>query len=293
MADGRGPEATILGEGSLDLGLLERYMIRPPMFTPGKEFWSDPYISGNILRAHLDPRVEVASRSPEDIEASVDWLMDHLDLGPGSRVLDLGCGPGLYAERLASRRAEVTGVDISRRSIEHARGRAEDKGLDIDYRHGDYLEEDLGTGYDAAFLIYGDLCTLPDPDRDLLLGKVRRALRSGGKFAFDVMTMNHRAAREFGNRWYACSEGFWRSDPHLVLEHAFGYPEHDTFMEQYLVIDQEGEVDVYRVWFHYYSRKTIYRVLEENGFHLDGTWADLKGTPFSEGSHWIGVVASR
>ncbi len=44
-----------------------------------------------------------------------------LGLGPGSRVLDLGCGPGLYAVRLARRGVRVLGVDASARSLAHAR----------------------------------------------------------------------------------------------------------------------------------------------------------------------------
>ncbi len=44
-------------------------------------------------------------------------MIDTFDLGPGRRVLDLGCGPGLYARRLEAAGADVTGVDLSRVSI--------------------------------------------------------------------------------------------------------------------------------------------------------------------------------
>jgi len=60
-----------------------------------------PHISRRMLMRHLDPDVPTASRSHAFIERSVDWLIDALDLHVGSSVLDLECGPGLYATRLA------------------------------------------------------------------------------------------------------------------------------------------------------------------------------------------------
>ncbi len=61
------------------------------------EFWDDPHISAQMLRHHLDPMSPAASRTHAFIDRSVDWLCAVLGLGPSSRVLDLGCGPGLYA----------------------------------------------------------------------------------------------------------------------------------------------------------------------------------------------------
>ena len=55
----------------------------------------------------------------------------------GLRVLDVGCGAGLMSEALASRGAEVTGVDAAARSIAIARQHAAGSGLPVTYRVGD------------------------------------------------------------------------------------------------------------------------------------------------------------
>jgi SAM-dependent methyltransferase len=50
-------------------------------------------------------------------DQEVEFLGGALDLGPGSRVLDVGCGPGRHARGFARRGCEVLGVDISARFL--------------------------------------------------------------------------------------------------------------------------------------------------------------------------------
>ena len=92
-----------------------------------------------MLAAHLDPTNDLASRRPETIDRSVDWLMQTLNLESGDALLDLGCGPGLYASRFARKGVQVTGVDYSRRSIDYAVAYAQEHDLDICYRYQNYL----------------------------------------------------------------------------------------------------------------------------------------------------------
>lgn len=266
----------------------------PPLFEPGEPlFWDDPHISQQMLAFHLDPATEAASRSPQAIERIVHWLIETLPLAPGAAVLDLGCGPGLYAARLAQRGLGVTGIDYSRRSIAYARQYAAEHGLAIDYRCQDYLTFEDEARYDAVLLIYGDLCPLAPAARDSLLGRVRRALKPGGAFVCDVTTRACRARHGLKNHWYAAESGFWRPGPHLVLEHGFDYPEHDIYLDQFIVIEANGALSVYRNWFQDYTPASITAVLDAQGFTVRGTWADLAGTPYTPGAEWIGVIAER
>src|ERR1700736_6426623 len=52
-----------------------------------------------------------------------------LDVKPGTRVLDVGCGVGRWSRLLAARGAQVTGVDLSPTMIDEARRRAAHAGL--------------------------------------------------------------------------------------------------------------------------------------------------------------------
>jgi len=279
-------------KNELDLARLQQLQQRPEPFTPGEPlFWDDPHISKGMLASHLNPNTEAASRRPETIDRSVAWLVETLGLHKGDAVLDLGCGPGLYAARLAERGLRVTGIDYSRRSIAYATQVAEERELDIAYRYQDYLTLDDEEQYDAALLIYGDYCPLAPAQRSQLLANIRRALKAGGRFALDVTTRVCRKRYGLQSGWYAVDTGFWKPGPHLVLEQGFDYPEQDIYLDQFVVIEEDGTLSVYRNWFQDYTRETITAEVEAGGFAVQGVWNDLTGTPYTEGGEWVGVVA--
>jgi SAM-dependent methyltransferase len=267
---------------------------KPAPFTPGEPlFWDDPHISSQMLQAHLNPDIEAASRRPETIDRSVQWLIEILGLKNGASLLDLGCGPGLYASRFARAGFRVTGVDYSRRSIEYASSYAKENRLDIVYRYENYLNLKEEDRYDAAFLIYGDFCPLNPEQRKTLLQNIHRALKPNGKFVLDVSTREHR--KKYGNKngWYATEHGFWKPGPHLVLEEGFDYPEGSIWLDQFTVIEANSKMTVYRNWFQDYTPETITAELSEGGFSIEGIYGDLTGTPYAPDSEWIGVVTHK
>lgn len=267
---------------------------KPDPFTPGEPlFWNDPHISSQMLNAHLNPNIDAASRRPETIDRSVKWLIENLVLKTGDSVLDLGCGPGLYSSRLARAGLKVTGVDYSRRSIDFASSYAQENGLDITYRYQNYLELDEENQYDAALLIYGDLCPLSPEQRAKLLHNVHRALKPNGRFVLDVTTRECRTKHGNKNSWYAVESGFWKVGPHIVLEEGFDYPEQSIWLDQYITIEADGKISTYRNWFQDYTPEAITDELEKNDFAVESLWGDLTGLPYVSESEWIGLITTK
>lgn len=266
---------------------------KPPLFEPGEpQFWDDPYISQSMLKAHLDPGHDAASRKPETIDKTVHQFLSSGIVKPGSRVLDLGCGPGLYTERLYRVGIEVVGLDISKRSLDYAVQHANEAGLVIEYVRMNFFDMDYREEFDAVLQVYGELCVFSDDKRDILLRKIHQSLKKGGRFIFDVSTRVLRRKYGLKNHWYICEGGFWRPGRHIVLEEGFDYSEADTWLDQYIVIDDQA-CKVYRNWFHDYSLESISRVLHSVGFEVKQAWNDLTGSPFLEGGEWIGIVAEK
>jgi SAM-dependent methyltransferase len=267
---------------------------KPLPFAPGEPlFWDDPHISSQMLAAHLDLSNDAASRRPQTIDRSVKWLIETLCLQPGDSILDLGCGPGLYTSRLASAGMRVTGVDYSRRSIAYANQYADENNLNISYRYENYLELKDENLYDAALLIYGDFCTISLENRSKLLQNIHRALKPGGRFALDVSTCECRKSHGIRNKWSALESGFCKPGPHLLLEEGFAYPELSIWLDQFIVIEADGKVTVYRNWFQDYTLESITAELEQGGFQVEGFWSDLTGTAYTSSSEWIGLITQK
>ena len=117
-------------------------------------------------------------------ESMARELIDRLDLEPGSRVLDAGCGLGgsafLMARELG---ALVDAMDLSRNMIEMARRKCEEHGLDgrVVLEHGDCLALARPRRYDA---VYSRDVFLHIHDKAKLFGVLLDALRPGGRLLF-------------------------------------------------------------------------------------------------------------
>lgn len=168
---------------------LKKYTTKPKLYAPStNNFWDDEHISKGMLEAHLNPNWHAATRKPEFLDKSVNWISK---IAPSSQykfLLDLGCGPGLYAERFNSARYSVTGVDFSKRSIAYTKEQTLLNKSNIEYHYQNYLTIDYIEQFDVITLIYCDYPALSITDRLILLRKVYQALRPNGKFIFDVFT---------------------------------------------------------------------------------------------------------
>lgn len=277
----------------LDLARICRLQEKPLPFEPGEPlFWTDPHIARQMLASHLDPNADGASAPAEIIDRCANWIATSVGLRPGDRILDLGCGPGLYAERLAQAGFQVTGVDFSQNSINYAIAQARDKKLSIQYRCQNFLDLDDQGMYSAVLQIAGDYCPLSPDQRAKFLANVHAALKPGGCFILDVTTARQRQKHGLKNSWYASEGGFWKPGPHLVLEQGFAYPA-DLYLDQYIVIEGDGKISVYRNWFQDYTPETIRAELAASGFEIESLWTDLTGLPYTPDSEWIGVVARK
>ena len=239
---------------------------KPEVYSQGTALmWTDKYISERLLEVHLNPDIELASRRASTIDGTVNWILDKVS-GEGLEILDLGCGPGLYAEKLAEKGHRITGVDISANSIHHAQESATRKKLDINYRQQNYLELEDENCYDLVMMIFTDFGVLMPQDRKKLLVNVRRALKPGGIFMFDVLNEKF-SVQEAGSRsWELAEKGFWREGPYLALTESFYYEEDKVTLTQHVVMDESEAAEVYRFWIHTFSHAELEDLLSERGF---------------------------
>ncbi len=105
----------------------------------------------------------------------------------GLRVLDLACGNGYLARKLARQGAVVTGVDSSARLIEHAKARDGQSRLSITYETADAAN--LGLLQDDSFdLVVSNMALMDISKADLAIREASRLLRNMGRF---VASLSH------------------------------------------------------------------------------------------------------
>jgi SAM-dependent methyltransferase len=144
--------------------------------------------------------------------------------------------------------------------------------------------------YDAAIQVYGELNTFSDEARDKLLSVVRRSLRPGGRFLFDLSTRVHRGRVGNQNRWWTGESSFWSPTAHIVLEQGFDDPERSLWVDQTVVLDASG-IRVFRNWFHDYDPEAARAFLASAGMRIEYLWNDLAGTPYQESGEWFALCA--
>jgi SAM-dependent methyltransferase len=284
-----------MSDASILFETLQRISQRPEVYSryTTNALWSSPDISEMMLRYHLDGDVDLASRRTEFVEESLAWITATFGLGSGSRVIDLGCGPGLYTNRIARTGAQVTGVDISPRSIDYAREQAQSDGLDIDYRLGDYLELDIEPGYDLATMIMCDFCAMSPEQRGRLLRRVGELLAPGGVFLFDVYSVAYfETWEEMAAYGAGMMDGFWSAEPYYGFQNTFKYEVEKVVLEQYLIVERERSTEYYN-WFQHYDVASLTAEVEAAGLVVDGVFGDVAGETFEPSLPEFAVVVRK
>jgi SAM-dependent methyltransferase len=179
--------------------------------------WHDPDFSRRMLKEHLSQAYDAASRRTAIIDQQVTWIHQQVLQGNVSNILDLGCGPGLYAARLAAMGHVCTGIDFSPASIEYARENGAGS-----YMLGDVRQVEFGTDYDLVMMIFGELNAFSKEEAQRIVSKAYSALKPGGKLLLEAHP--YAAVERTGQEpptWYSAQSGLFSDQPYLCLEESF------------------------------------------------------------------------
>jgi 2-polyprenyl-3-methyl-5-hydroxy-6-metoxy-1,4-benzoquinol methylase len=245
---------------------LEKYLKKPMIYSKGNaEMWTDPYISKHLLSSHLNQDVDAASRTYKKIDKTVDWLSGLLETDDAN-IMDLGCGPGLYTQRLAKKGYRVTGVDFSKYSIDYAIKQATKSNLNITYHNNNYLSYEFKEKYDLIYMIFCDFGVLSFAERKILVTHIYNALKPGGIFVFDAYNESMIKSKSFMQDFEYEQSGFWTHVPYLCLNQSFHYQENKVILDQHIVLTDEGDPKVYRFYNQYMSIKDVNQYFLPFGF---------------------------
>jgi SAM-dependent methyltransferase len=130
-----------------------------------------------------------AYRDDAEAEGFTDALVGRLRPRPGSRVLDLGCGAGRHARQLASKGYDITGIDLSARSIAEAR-KAERPHLR--FRRQDMRVPFGSRNFDYVFNLFTSFGYFEAPgDHETVVRNIAAALKEDGRLVLDYLNVRY------------------------------------------------------------------------------------------------------
>ena len=211
----------------------------------------------------------------------IDFLAEVLELHPGSRVLDVGCGPGRHALELARRGIEVLGVDISAPFVQIAREAAESEGLSnvtfVRHDARELISLDVG-GFDAAIcLCQGAFGLMRSPTEDhRVLAGVAGLVRVGGRLALSAFNAYFSVAYH--------DEATFDAD--------LGVSHERTIVKSPTGVDREVDL-----WTGCFTPRELRLLADRSGWDVDEIWSVDPGAyrrevPTTESSEFL-VLATR
>lgn len=258
--------------------------------------WDDPKFSERMLREHLDETHNAATRKTEARLAIIEWLWQKLELHLGQHLLDVTCGPGLYAVEFSKRGVQVTGYDFAPASIDYA------KELAVGYEVTDlctFIQQDvrqmqLAPGsFDAAILIYGQLAVMTIADAKAILANIAQALKPGGKLCIELLNQE-KIDKKNSNWWFTDHTGLWGDAPFLHLGERFWIEEEQTSLERFYTLHlQTGQLDVVELCDQAYTQEEVVDLLKSAGFTAVSTYPGWQDIPLYDGDEWITYIATK
>lgn len=212
------------------------------------------------------------------IERCVDFICGALEVGPGSRVLDVGCGTGRYALALARRGCLVTGVDSSTYMIDRCRRLAVDEPR-LTVRRVDFRKMSFRGEFEAVVCLGHTLGYGTREDDAEAVRRMMTSLISGGAILIDLHNLAWYRNNVLGRTWRETEGEFILSDM------AYDEGQQKLVSREIIVPKDAGCPREYRATFLEYQPSEIACLLESAGameikFHGDAC-ASEEGSLFS------------
>ncbi|MDX9992111.1 MAG: class I SAM-dependent methyltransferase [Anaerolineales bacterium] len=253
--------------------------------------WDDPAFSQRILREHLSQKHDAASHRTRIIKKQVKWIHNLVLAKKASRILDLGCGPGLYCVELAALGHVCHGIDFSPASIAYAVKNAPEN---CTYALGDLRSATLPPGFDLVQLIFSEFNHFKPADARQILQKIRAALTPGGSLLLEMQSFD--TVEQMGNQlpsWYSSLGGLFSANPHICLMESFWDEEQAAATERYLILEENAPIARYASTTLAYTEEEIAALLTESGFTGLEFHPSLTGQASESPEDFIVVTARR
>jgi SAM-dependent methyltransferase len=229
----------------------EKRFFRESIFTPG------------------DPATEAAA------PAESAFLWRALGLKKGAAVLDVCCGTGRHALRLARRGAVVTGVDATPAYLEKAERDARAAGAAVSFRRGDIakLPAAFAGRFDAAYNVWTSFGYALDPREDLrALKSMAGTLKPGGRLLIDLLDSEWLEEHFQPQQWARRPDGAYRLEETELRGGA-----DPAMLNTWTIVPKSGRVETVKFFLRRYDERRLRALMRRAGLTPLKRWRGLDG----------------
>ena len=248
---------------------------KPPWYV---EFFGEDY--------RLAYRSTLTDERSDEETAFAAWV---LGLSTGQEILDLCCGHGRHAVRLAEAGMKVTGLDLSEEYLAEARATAAMTGVALELVRSDMRHIPFAGRFDAVINMFSAFGYLEsESDDQQVLQAIYEALKPGGSALMDLINREWVVANNIENEWHVDEDGT------TILEHReldlLGSRNHVSFS----IIGPDGirrESVGHKI--RLYTLTEIASMLGRAGLAIDRVFGGYDAVVYSSQSRRMIVVAKK
>lgn len=216
----------------------------------------------------------------------VDQLLELIQAKPGSKLLDIGCGPGRFSLELARRGYSVTGIDRTEAFLTIARKAAEEEDLNATFIYADmrkFVEPEMFDGALSMYTSFGYF--YEQSENQKVLENAFLSLRSGGVFLIEVMGKEVLARVFTEKSWDQNNQAYLLQERRVTTDWT-------KVENRWILIDGQEQTE-FEVNHWIYSAVELGQMLENAGFCNIMTFGSLAGTPYDHEARRLVLVAHK
>ncbi len=205
----------------------------------------------------------------------VNFVLNHLMLPEGGKVLDIGCGFGRHSLELARRGYQPIGIDFSPAMIEAARISAVKANLQIEFEVMDARHLTFAQIFDGAICLFTTLGQVSEDQNNFaLLKQVAQVLKPGARLIVEIphkpwLVTYLKAEDKFGN------------DLNYTHVQRHFDPETSRVTELFTVVSGDSQTH-YHLQYQLLAAETLLSLLDSAGLTAPTLFSDYRGSPFIE-----------
>lgn len=253
--------------------------------------WTNNKLNSFILNSHFKNEISGGSKDSSTIQKSIDFIDKWAKHFSFNKILDLGCGPGIYCHELGKRDYKVTGIDFSKNAISYAKNHY--KNDNTNFICKDIFNFYSTQKYEVCLLIYYIYALFDKDKRMKLLKKIYSSLDNNGILILDVPSYNQFQKYQNLNFWnYFDKDNIYDLDP-FILFYSIKKYEDNVLLNQSMYYFESGETITTYDWMQHFTKEQLKKELKSNGFKILGIYGDSNGEPFTKDSSNLSMVCQK